>query len=61
MYPCSLWMDDKYFGNWMDKHFSDLECSLLGAAESEIFQDKGGRDFPGVKSEVMKPRRGLIL
>ena len=45
-----------------DKHFSDLECSLPGAAESEeIFQEKGGRDFPRVKSEVMKPRHGLIL
>ena len=45
-----------------DKHFSDLECSLTGAAKSEeIFQEKGGRDFRGVKLEVMKPRHGLIL
>ena len=64
---CECDMEDKQpetvlLWEFDDKHFSDLECSLTGAAKSEeIFQEKGGRDFPGVKLEVMKPRHGLIL
>ena len=40
---------------------SELECSPLGAAGQKSFSKIRWVTFPWVKSEVMKPRHGLIL
>ena len=40
---------------------SERECSPLGAAGQKSFSKIRWVTFPWVKSEVMKPRHGLIL